>query len=187
MNFDFRKRPLDLLCSNVKGGARSKSGGNRFWCLDSCALPFAFSCLLLSLLPLCLFRLPPFPDPAPPASAHRFCRPPELFSFLLLSLFLPFSRCIKIEFPELKAPPSRLNITGLGTFLLARYFAPGNPEAYRSQGWFSDFRSYVARNPVRVDLPLDKSSTLRTPWGFRFSGLIFQCFDSQGRTFFTTF
>ena len=37
-------------------------------------------------------------------------RPPILptartFSFLLLSLFLPLSRCIKIEFPELKAPP----------------------------------------------------------------------------------
>ena len=30
MNFDFRKRPLDLLCSNVKWGARSKSGGHQF-------------------------------------------------------------------------------------------------------------------------------------------------------------
>ena len=48
-----------------EGGARSKNGGNQFGCLDSCALPFAFSCLLLSLLPLCLFRLPPFfPTPA---------------------------------------------------------------------------------------------------------------------------
>ena len=32
------------------------------------------------------------------------------------SLFLPLSRCIKIEFPEPKAPPSRLNIIGLGAF-----------------------------------------------------------------------
>ena len=54
-------------------------------------LRFAFSCLLLSLLPLCLFRLPPFPDPAPPASAHRFCRPPDIFLFCFCLFFAPLS------------------------------------------------------------------------------------------------
>ena len=49
-------------------------------------------------------------------------RPPilptaRIFFFLLLSFYcLPISRCIKIEFPELKAPPSCLNIVGLGAF-----------------------------------------------------------------------
>ena len=79
---------------------------------------FCFLLFVAQLAPSLPFRLPPFPDPAPPASAHRFCRPPELFCMLMLlmSLFLHLSRCIKIEFPEPKAPPSRLNIIGLGAF-----------------------------------------------------------------------
>ena len=32
-------------------------------------------------------------------------------------LLLPLCRCIKIEFPELKAPPSGLNIIGVGACL----------------------------------------------------------------------
>ena len=47
-----------------EGGACSKNhGGNRFWCLDSCALPFAFSCLLLTSLSAFLACRLTFPDP----------------------------------------------------------------------------------------------------------------------------
>jgi len=57
--------------------------------------------------------------PGPPSPDTRFrstdfADRPDL-CFLLLS-FLPLSCCIKIEFPELKAPPSRLNMIGLGPF-----------------------------------------------------------------------
>ena len=127
------RKPLDLLYSNVRG-ARGKK--RRKSILMPRLLPFTFCFLLFAAqLPLCLFRLPPlFPTPAardrpdrtrqtrqlrPDSSAppsDRFCRPPEPLLFLLLSLFLPLSRCIKIEFPEPKAPPSRLNIIGLGAF-----------------------------------------------------------------------
>ena len=125
------RKPLDLLYSNVRG-ARGKK--RRKSILMPRLPPFTFCFLLFAAqLPLCLFRLPPlFPTPAardrpdrtrqtrrdqtaPPAS-DRFCRPPEPSLFLLLSLFLPLSRCIKIEFPEPKAPPSRLNLIGLGAF-----------------------------------------------------------------------
>ena len=125
------RKPLDLLYSNVRG-ARGKK--RRKSILMSRLLPFNFCFLLFAAqLPLCLFRLPPDfsrtpaardrPDRTrqlrPDSSASpsdRFCRPPEPLLFLLLSLFLPLSRCIKIEFPEPKAPPSRLNIIGLGAF-----------------------------------------------------------------------
>ena len=48
------------------------------------------------------------------APAHRLYRPPEpcFFVVALLFRFLTLSRCIRVEFPELKAPPSRLNIFG---------------------------------------------------------------------------
>ena len=79
-------------------------------------LPFTFCFLLFAaqLAPSLPFSFAALSRPG----TARF-RPPILptartFSFLLLSLFLPLSRCIKIEFPELKAPPSRLNIVGLG-------------------------------------------------------------------------
>ena len=46
-----------------------------------------------------------------------FADRPNFVFWLFLSLVLPLSRCIKIEFLALKAPPSRLNIIGLGAFL----------------------------------------------------------------------
>ena len=65
------------------------------------SLPFSFAAL--SRPGTARFR--------PPISADR----PNFFLFAFV-VFLPLSRCIKIEFPELKAPPSRLNIVGLGAF-----------------------------------------------------------------------
>ena len=64
------------------------------------SLPFSFAAL--SRPGTARFRPPILP------TAQTFC-------FAFVFLFAP-SRCIKIEFPELKAPPSRLNIIGLGAF-----------------------------------------------------------------------
>ena len=66
------------------------------------SLPFSFA--VLSRIGTARFRPPILPT-------ARF------FFLLLLFFLLPLSRCIKIEFPELKAPPSRLNTIGLGAFL----------------------------------------------------------------------
>ena len=69
-------------------------------------------------------RLDSYPVPRP--ASDRFCRPSEPLLFLLLSLFVAplslhqnavsVSRCIKMQFPEPKAPPSPLNTVGLGAF-----------------------------------------------------------------------
>ena len=116
------RKPLDLLYSNVRG-ARGKK--RRKSILMPRLLPFTFCFLLFAAqLPLCLFRLPPlFPTLAArdrPDSSAPF-RPilptARTFAFFVFGSFLPLSRCIKIEFPELKAPPSRFNIIGLGAFL----------------------------------------------------------------------
>ena len=121
------RKPLDLLYSNVRG-ARGKK--RRKSILMPRLLPFTFCFLLFAAqLPLCLFRLPPLsPTPAAqdrPDSSDQTAPPllrptdfadrPNLCFFVFVS-FLPLSRCIKIEFPEPKAPPSRLNIIGLGAF-----------------------------------------------------------------------
>ena len=71
----------------------------------------------LSLHMNCLHQMVEKLDPrqtATPAACRATAR---TFAFLFLFLFLPLSRCIKIKFPELKAPPSRLNTVGLGVFL----------------------------------------------------------------------
>ena len=67
-----------------------------------------------------LARRPAHPRPTPrpprPTPARRpadFTDRPNLCSlFLAFASFLPLSRCIRVEFPELRAPPSRLSIFG---------------------------------------------------------------------------
>ena len=58
----------------------------------------------------------PTPGPPRPTPARRPAdfsdRPNLCFLFPAFASFLPLSRCIRVEFPELRAPPSRLSIFG---------------------------------------------------------------------------
>ena len=88
-------------------------------CLD---FPRLTSCFLLFVaqldpsLPFITRRLPhDFSLPAlARCPAHRFYRPPEHLFFLFsgFCFFGALCCCIRVEFPELRAPPSRLSIFG---------------------------------------------------------------------------
>ena len=118
-NFEFPealKKPVDVSYSNLKGCVVKK---RRKSILMPRLLRFTF-CFLLFVAQLAPSL--PFSFAAPSRLGTARFRAPILptsrsFFFLLLSFCLSLSRCIKIEFPELKAAPSRLNIMRLGASL----------------------------------------------------------------------